>query len=72
MGATGLEPTSMALPEMPISKMGGAQCGAPRALSTIQDANLLRLIDAWPSLTKSVQQGILTVVEASMTQVTIK
>ena len=64
MGATGLEPVAYS-PEKTRSGGGsGAESGAESGDPAPIDADLRRLIDAWPTLPDPVRAGIIAMVKA--------
>jgi len=69
LGDTGLEPNGVSgesdkcLQNQP--QRGGAVSGAESGVSGDFDADLRKVIDAWPTLPETVRQNILAMVEAS-------
>jgi hypothetical protein len=45
--------------------VGGAESGAPGALSTIADPELAHLVKAWPNLPPAIRAGIVAMVNAA-------
>ena len=65
MGPEGLEPSSKSPGKTHISEMGGAECGALSVNRTQSDADLTKLVEAWPSLPSPIQAAILAMVGSS-------
>ena len=72
MGLVGLEQSALEASETPITESGGAQCGAVGAHSgdestlnaSPNDADLTRLIEAWPRLDAETREQIIGLIDA--------
>ena len=69
MGVTGLEQSALTEPGTPISKDGGAKCGATWAETALRpvavrevDADLQTVIEAWPGLSREKRELVLGIV----------
>jgi len=56
---------SSAKPSGESPKAGGAESGAESAEKASKDADLAKVIEAWPGLHEAVRAGILAMVEAA-------
>ena len=65
MPEVGLEHPTKTTGNIAPSETGGAESGAPAALTAISDPALAALIDAWADLPEPVRRGILAMVEAA-------
>ena len=58
MGVRGLEPEACSPQKTPVSKQRDAEYG-PREVEIPLDAELVKLILSWPTLSKEIQQQIM-------------
>jgi hypothetical protein len=65
MGDTGLEQGVDSPGKAAFSENGGAESGALGAQSGVTDADLARVIKAWPTLTVAIRAGIVAMVKAA-------
>ena len=61
----GLEQPLLSPGKSPVPVQGGAESGAVGAQSTLVDADLRAIIEAWPELPDAVKAGILAMIHAA-------